>query len=64
MSRGLVRGAVVVTLAAALAAGLAACGSGGAGGGADKIGRGSLTEMRHLLGVLREPGSAPDSAPL
>ncbi|MEO3806966.1 histidine kinase [Nonomuraea sp. B1E8] len=30
----------------------------------EEIGRGSLAEMRHLLGVLREPGSAPDSAPL
>lgn len=30
----------------------------------EEIGRGSLAEMRHLLGVLREPGSTPGSTPL
>ncbi|WP_185844653.1 sensor histidine kinase [Nonomuraea sp. WAC 01424] len=30
----------------------------------EEIGRGSLTEMRHILGVLRAPGSVPDSTPL
>ncbi|TDE58882.1 sensor histidine kinase [Nonomuraea mesophila] len=30
----------------------------------EEIGRGSLAEMRHFLGVLRAPGSAPDSTPL
>ncbi|MEV1240097.1 sensor histidine kinase [Nonomuraea sp. NPDC050022] len=30
----------------------------------EEIGRGSLAEMRHFLGTLRAPGSAPDNAPL
>ncbi|GAA3713644.1 sensor histidine kinase [Nonomuraea antimicrobica] len=30
----------------------------------EEIGRGSLAEMRHFLGALRAPGSAPDSTPL
>ncbi|WP_051866455.1 sensor histidine kinase [Streptosporangium roseum] len=30
----------------------------------EEIGRGSLAEMRQFLGVLRDPGSAPDSTPL
>jgi signal transduction histidine kinase len=30
----------------------------------EEIGRGSLAEMRQFLGVLRDPGSTPDSTPL
>ncbi|MFI9595534.1 sensor histidine kinase [Nonomuraea sp. NPDC052265] len=30
----------------------------------EEIGRGSLAEMRHFLGVLRAPGSAPSSTPV
>ncbi|SEH03850.1 Signal transduction histidine kinase [Nonomuraea solani] len=30
----------------------------------EEIGRGSLVEMRHFLGALRSPGSAPESTPL